>query len=312
MNFFEKLKEGLKKTRESFSAKLRGTFAFFKSVDEDFLDKLEETLIMSDVSVSAASKIREKLRSKVKFDGTDSPEEIKKLLKNIIEEILFFNSDNTDAVPNTKNIDEKRGIILAVGVNGVGKTTTLGKMAFKFKNDGKKVLLAAADTFRAAAADQLEIWARRTKCEIVRKRERADPGSVVFEAILKAKSENFDLILCDTAGRLHNNPGLMAELGKIERIADKNFPEAVKETFLVLDASTGQNMLSQAEEFSKILKITGIILTKLDGTARGGAVISVKDKFNIPIKYIGIGESCEDFKEFEAKEFAGALFSEGD
>ncbi|MDR1364740.1 MAG: signal recognition particle-docking protein FtsY [Oscillospiraceae bacterium] len=300
MNFFENLKEKLKKTCEVFSSKFKDIFAFFTKVDDEFLDKLEEALIRSDVSVSASKKIKEKLRKKAKLDRLDTPEQIADAIKVIIENILYSEEKKTN--------DAK--IIMFVGVNGVGKTTSIGKMAFLLSKNGKKVLLAAADTFRAAAVEQLEIWSKRANCEIISKKEGADPGAVVFEAIEKMKSENFDVILCDTAGRLHNKSDLMAELAKIERIIDKKLPDAKKETFLVLDGNTGQNMLMQTEEFLKFSKITGIILTKLDGTAHGGAVISAKERFGIPIKYIGIGESPKDFKEFDAKEFTKALFSD--
>lgn len=300
MNLFNKLKESLIKTKENLSNKFRSIFAFFTKVDEDFLDNLEEILISSDVSVSASSKIREKLREKCKFDNIQSPEKIVQVLKDIIKEILEFDQEFKY---NEKNI------ILVVGVNGVGKTTTIGKLSNYFKSEGKKVLISAADTFRAAAAEQLEIWAQRANCEIVKKSEGSDPGAVVYESIKKFNSENFDILICDTAGRLHNKSNLMDELQKINRVVDKNLDSSCqKNVFLVLDASTGQNMVNQVEEFSKILNITGLILTKLDGTAKGGAIISIREKFKeIPIRYIGLGEQIGDIYEFDCEHFADII-----
>ena len=300
MNLFNKLKGSLIKTKENLSNKFRSIFAFFTKVDEDFLDNLEEILISSDVSVSASSKIREKLREKCKFDNIQSPEKIVQVLKDIIKEILEFDQEF--------KYDEKN-IILIVGVNGVGKTTTIGKLSNYFKSEGKKVLISAADTFRAAAAEQLEIWAQRANCEIVKKSEGSDPGAVVYESIKKFNSENFDVLICDTAGRLHNKSNLMDELQKINRVVDKNVDSSYqKNVFLVLDASTGQNMVNQVEEFSKILNITGLILTKLDGTAKGGAIISIREKFKeIPIRYVGLGEQIEDIYEFDCEHFADII-----
>lgn len=302
MQLFNKLKESFIKTKENFSNKLKSIFAFFTKVDEDFLNKLEESLIMSDVSVTAASKIREKLREKCKYDNIQSPDEILNILKDIIISIVDCKTES--------NLAEKN-ILLVAGINGVGKTTTIGKLANFYKNQGHKILIAAADTFRAAAAEQLELWAKRAECEILKKPEGTDPGAVVFEAIEKLKRENFDFLICDTAGRLHNKSNLMAELSKINRIIDKNIDNSYKKfTFLVLDASTGQNMMSQVEEFSKILNINGLIVTKLDGTAKGGAIISVREKFpEIPIKYIGTGEQIEDLSEFDSHQFAGSIIS---
>ena len=302
MQLFNKLKESFIKTKENFSNKLKSIFAFFTKVDEDFLNKLEESLIMFDVSVTAASKIREKLREKCKYDNVQSPDEILNILKDIIISIVDCETEN--------NLAEKN-ILLVAGINGVGKTTTIGKLANFYKNQEHKILIAAADTFRAAAAEQLELWAKRAECEILKKPEGTDPGAVVFEAIEKLKRENFDFLICDTAGRLHNKSNLMAELSKINRIIDKNIDNSYKKsTFLVLDASTGQNMMSQVEEFSKILNINGLIITKLDGTAKGGAIISVREKFpEIPIKYIGTGEQIEDLSEFDSHQFAGSIIS---
>ncbi len=300
MNLFNKLKESLIKTKENLSNKFRSIFAFFTKVDEDFLDNLEEILISSDVSVSASNKIKDKLREKCKFDNIQSPEKIVQVLKDIIKEILEFDQ---------KFEYDEKNIILIAGVNGVGKTTTIGKLSNYFKSEGKKVLISAADTFRAAAAEQLEIWAQRANCNIVKKSEGSDPGAVVYESIKKFNSENFDILICDTAGRLHNKSNLMDELQKINRVVDKNIDSSCqKNVFLVLDASTGQNMVNQVEEFSKILNITGLILTKLDGTAKGGAIISIREKFKeIPIRYIGLGEQIEDIYEFDCEHFADII-----
>lgn len=300
MQLFNKLKESFVKTKENFSNKLKSIFAFFTKVDEDFLDKLEESLIMSDVSVTAASKIREKLREKCKYDNIQSSDEILNILKDIIISIVDCTVEN--------NIAEKN-VLLVAGINGVGKTTTIGKLANFYKNQEHKILIAAADTFRAAAAEQLELWAKRAECEILKKSEGTDPGAVVFEAMEKLKHKNFDFLICDTAGRLHNKSNLMAELSKINRIIDKNIDDSYKKSiFLVLDASTGQNMMNQVEEFLKILNINGLIVTKLDGTAKGGALISVREKFpKIPIKYIGTGEQIEDLSKFDSRQFVDSI-----
>ncbi len=302
MGFFEGLKKGLLKTKEEISKKVNQFLSSFRSVDEEFLDQLEEILISSDVSVETSIKIRNRLRDVCKLENVSEAEDIKINLKKIISEILYF--DGSD------NHEESRKIILMVGVNGVGKTTSIAKIANLYKNNGKKVLIAAADTFRAAACEQIEIWSERVKCPIVKKNEGADPGSVVFEAISKFKSENFDVMICDTAGRLHNKNALMDELGKLNRIIDKNAPDdSKKDILLVLDACTGQNMVNQVEEFSKITKISGIVLTKLDGTAKGGAIISVRDKFNnIPVVYTCVGEKIGDICEFSSTEFSESFF----
>lgn len=302
MGFFEGLKKGLLKTKEEISKKVNQFLSSFRSVDEDFLDQLEEILISSDVSVETSVKIRNRLRDVCKLENVSEAEDIKKNLKKIISEILYFDSSD--------NHEEIRKIILMVGVNGVGKTTSIAKIANLYKNNGKKVLIAAADTFRAAACEQIEIWSNRVECPIVKKEDGADPGSVVFEAISRFKSENFDIMICDTAGRLHNKSSLMDELRKLNRIVDKNAPDdSKKEIFLVLDACTGQNMVNQVEEFSKITEISGIVLTKLDGTAKGGAIISVRDKFsNIPIVYTCVGEKIGDICEFSSTEFSESFF----
>ena len=302
MEFLKKLKNGLIKTRDNFSDKLKNVFAFFTKVDEEFLDKLEESLIVSDVSVDAALEIKNKLRDKCKRENIQSSDQIIEELKNIIKEIL--GNENSEELENSK-----KEVILVIGINGVGKTTSIGKLANLYRLEGKRVLIAAADTFRAAASEQLEIWAQRANCEILKKQEGSDPGAVVYEAIAKSKSFGYDCLICDTAGRLHNKSNLMAELQKIDRIVDKNMEKGYKKSiFLVLDASTGQNMVSQVEEFSKILCINGLILTKLDGTAKGGAIISVREKFkNIPIIYVGMGENIDDLYKFDFDKFVDVI-----
>ncbi|MDR2074117.1 MAG: signal recognition particle-docking protein FtsY [Oscillospiraceae bacterium] len=300
MNFFEKIKEGLRKTREKTMSGLRKLFGVFVKVDENFLDELEEILISSDVSVSSAEKIKNELRKRSKEYNIKGAQDVLDLLKQIIKDILGESSE--------LKILPSPAVIILAGVNGAGKTTTVGKLAQKFKDEGKKVLVAAADTFRAAAVEQLEVWVRRAGCEMISRPEGSDPGSVVHDSLCVGKDEGYDIIICDTAGRLQNKGALMAELAKIGRIVEKKLPDSSCEVLLVLDSSTGQNGILQAEEFSKILKITGIILTKLDGTARGGVVISIKDKLGIPIKYIGVGEKIEDLQPFNAEEFVEALF----
>lgn len=300
MNFFEKIKDSLKKTKDNIVGKIDGVLKSFTKIDEELFQELEETLILGDVSAETSIKICEALRKKIKETGSTDPSEIKSLLKSIIEENL--SSDNQI------KLETKPSIILIVGVNGVGKTTTIGKLAYKLKSKGKKVILSAADTFRAAAIEQLDIWAQKSECDIVKQQNGSDPAAVVFDSISAAKARDTDVIICDTAGRLHNKKNLMAELGKISRIIQKELPNADKETLLVLDASTGQNAINQAIEFKNVCDISGIILTKLDGTAKGGVILSVKDKLGIPIKFVGIGEGIEDLREFNPKEFADALF----
>jgi fused signal recognition particle receptor len=302
MSFFERIKEGLKKTRKKFFEGLRGILKFFVRVDESFLDELEEVLISADISVSTAKKIRDRLCDRAKIENVTNSEGVLSILKSIIKDILSSDKDEKTEIMQPM-------IILAVGVNGTGKTTTLGKLAYKLTREKKKVLLVAADTFRAAAGDQLKIWGERAGCEVISGEEGSDPGSVVFKAIKKGTSENFDVILCDTAGRLHNKNGLMEELVKIERIIGKNLPEHNCEILLVVDASTGQNAVTQAEEFAKATNVSAIVLTKLDGTARGGVVISIKDKLGIPIKFVGVGEKIDDLHEFNPEKFTEALFS---
>lgn len=301
MGFFQKIKLGLKKTKENITHKIELVINSFTKIDEEFFEELEEILISCDIGTETSEFLCSELRRKVKETGITSPKDIKSALKNIIEKMIDGESD--------LNLKTKPSIILVLGVNGVGKTTTIGKLAKAFKNQGKKVLLAAADTFRAAAVEQLEIWARRGDCYIVRQPEGSDPAAVVFDAISSAKAKGVDIIICDTAGRLHNKKNLMGELEKINRIIDRELVDASKEILLVLDATTGQNGLNQAEEFCKILPITGIVLTKLDGTAKGGIALPIKNKLKIPIKFIGIGEGEDDLREFSAKDFADAIFS---
>lgn len=299
MNIFGKMKEGLKKTKENISSKINLVINQFTKIDEDLLEELEETLIMADIGTKTSEKICTELRKDIKNQGLKAPDEVKNALKQIIFQIL--DSDNT------LNINSKPSIILVVGVNGVGKTTTIGKLAYKLSQQNKKILIAAADTFRAAAIDQLEVWAKRANSDIIKKQEGSDPASVVFDATKAAKARQSDIIICDTAGRLHNKSNLMAELEKIGRIIQKELPNADKEILLVLDATTGQNALNQAIEFKKILDVTGIVITKLDGSAKGGIVLAIKDNLNIPIKYVGLGEGVDDLEIFNAQSFADAL-----
>ncbi len=298
---FARLKEGLGKTRNSFNEKLDGVFSVFKKLDDDLYDELEEALIMADIGGQTSCEIVEQLRENVKEKHIKDAEEAKAELKSIITEILSKNDCEL-------RLETKPAVILVIGVNGVGKTTTIGKLTSKLKNEGKKVVLGAADTFRAAAADQLEIWARRNDVPIVRLTEGADPAAVVFDACSSAKSKGADVCICDTAGRLHNKKNLMDELGKIYRVIDRELPDAQKEILLVLDATTGQNAVNQAEEFNKVAKITGIVLTKLDGTAKGGIVVNICKKLGVPVKFVGVGEGIEDLQVFDPQAFAEALF----
>jgi fused signal recognition particle receptor len=300
MNIFNKLKEGLKKTKENISSKINLVINQFTKIDEELLEELAETLIMADIGAGTSEKICYYLRKEIKNQGLKTPYEVKNALKKIIFQML----DSGNAL----NINTTPSIILIVGVNGVGKTTTIGKLAYNFSRQNKKVLIAAADTFRAAAIDQLEIWSKRANCDIIKKHEGADPASVIFDAIGAAKARKSDIIICDTAGRLHNKNNLMNELGKIGKIISRELPNSNKEILLVLDGTTGQNALNQAAEFKKILDITGIIITKLDGSAKGGIVLSIKDNLNIPIKYMGLGEAVNDLEPFDAQSFADALF----
>ena len=300
MGFFEKIKAGLTKTRQSLQSTLGGICAGFHGIDDDFYDDLEESLILADLGVDTSVKAVEQLRERVNMEHLKNADEVRETLKDILVDML--NVGDTQL-----RLSTRPSIILVIGVNGVGKTTTIGKLAHQLKNDGKKVLLCAADTFRAAAADQLEIWAGRAGVDIIRQHEGADPAAVVFDAISAAKARNADVILCDTAGRLHNKQNLMNELGKISRIIDRELPDADKEVLLVIDGTTGQNGLLQAKQFREIAGVTGMALTKLDGTAKGGIVIAVADSLQIPVKYIGVGEGMEDLMPFEARGFVDAL-----
>ncbi|MCR4772513.1 MAG: signal recognition particle-docking protein FtsY [Oscillospiraceae bacterium] len=299
MGFFEKIKTGLAKTRNNISGQLHGMLDSFTGANEDFFDELEETLIMADLGAELAVSTVDTLRERVKKKGIRGPE-IRQELEEILSEVLDFEDKSIKT-------DTKPSIILVTGVNGVGKTTTIGKLASRYVSEGKKVLLCAGDTFRAAAAEQLSIWAERSGADIVRHEEGSDPGAVVFDGISAAKARGSDVIICDTAGRLHNKANLMNELGKISRIIDRELPGACRENLLVIDAATGQNGLIQAKQFGEAAKITGIVLTKLDGTARGGIVFAVAKELGIPVKLIGVGEKTDDLLDFNAAEFVKAL-----
>ena len=300
MGFFDKIKTGLTKTRDALSNTLGSVFSGFSELDDDFFDELEESLILADLGVDTSVKATDKLRVAIKEQHLKTPEEAKAALKEILVEMLSVGSHSLD-------LATKPSVVLVIGVNGVGKTTTIGKIASQLTKQGKKVMLVAGDTFRAAAADQLEIWAGRSGADIVRQHEGADPASVVFDGIQAAKSRNVDVILVDTAGRLHNKTNLMNELGKISRIVERELPGCSREVLLVLDGTTGQNGLIQAKEFSKIAGVTAIALTKLDGTAKGGIVIAVADTLQIPVKFVGVGEKADDLMPFEAESFVEAL-----
>ena len=301
MGFFDKLKQGMSKTRESFSEKVNRVFSVFVRVDDELFENLEEALIMADLGIDTTEYIIEELRQRVKLKHIQDGNEVKNELCQVIKEILTENDSEM-------HLDTTPSVILVIGVNGVGKTTTIGKLASYYKSTGKRVLLGAADTFRAAAIDQLDIWAERSGCEIIKKGEGSDPASVVFDACTAAKARGTDILICDTAGRLHNKKNLMAELEKINRVIDKVLPDASRETILVLDATTGQNAVSQAKLFSEAAEISGIALTKLDGTAKGGIVTSIAKEQQIPVKFIGVGEGIDDLRPFNAEEFARALF----
>lgn len=300
MGFFDKLKQGLSKTKNSFEEKMNNVFSTFRKVDEDLLEELEEVLIMSDVGVETSTKIISNLRDRIKKEKIEDAEDVKQALREEIKEIF-------DSVDNGLHLDTKPSVILVVGVNGVGKTTSIGKMANRLKQDGKKVVVAAADTFRAAAVEQLEIWANRAGCDIVKREEGVDPASVVFDAIKVAKEKDADVLICDTAGRLHNKKYLMDELIKIKKVIDKELPDASKEVLMVLDATTGQNAISQVKAFKETVDITGLILTKLDGTAKGGVVIGIVNENKMPVKFIGIGEKIDDMEIFSSDDFVKAL-----
>lgn len=300
MGFFDKLKQGLGKTKSSIDEKINNVFSVFRKVDEDLLEELEEVLVMSDIGMETSVKIIDELRTKIKKEKIEDEDAVKKALKEIMKEILD--------VENPKlNLDTKPSIILVVGVNGVGKTTSIGKIANSLVKEGKKVIVAAADTFRAAAVEQLEVWANRSGSLIVKKEEGADPASVVYDAIAETKEKNADVLIIDTAGRLHNKKYLMDELFKIKKVIEKEMPDVSKEVLLVLDAETGQNAISQVKAFKETTDITGLVLTKLDGTAKGGVVIGIVSENKIPIKYIGVGEGIDDMQVFNSEEFLNAI-----
>lgn len=300
MGFFEKLKNGLKSTKDALSSKITGVINSFTKIDEDFFEELEETLILSDIGAVTSANICEALRKEVKATGTTDPNEVKGLLKKIISGILDGD--------NELILDTKPTVILVIGVNGAGKTTTIGKLAYNLKNSGKKVVVAAADTFRAAAIEQLEVWTQRAGVDIIKHSEGSDPAAVVFDAIKAGMARDADVIICDTAGRLHNKKNLMDELKKIARIVNNNAPDSRVETLLVLDATTGQNAVNQARLFKETADITGIVLTKLDGTAKGGIIIPIKEELGIPVKLVGVGEKIDDLQPFIPKDYVEALF----
>ncbi len=302
MGFFNKIKEGLKKTRDAVIGQIDSMLKSFTKIDDELFEELEELLVMGDVGVPTAEKICEELKKKVKKEGIKNPNEIHRLLEETVSDMLRGGEE--------LDLSTTPSIILVIGVNGVGKTTTIGKLANHLTKQGKKVILAAGDTFRAAAIEQLEIWADRSHCEIIKQNEGSDPAAVIYDAISAAKARHADVIICDTAGRLHNKKPLMDELAKINRIIDRELPDAAKEKLLVLDATTGQNAVNQAEQFSLATGITGIVLTKLDGTAKGGVVLAIKEGLGIPVKYIGVGEQIDDLQPFDAEDFAKALFAQ--
>ena len=300
MSFLDKLKEGLGKTKSNINEKFNNVFSTFRKVDEELLEELEETLIMSDIGMQTSLEIIDKLRQKIKKESIKDGEEVKEALKQIIQEIM----DESD---KALNLNTKPSVLLVIGVNGVGKTTSIGKIANSLKKQNKNVIMAAADTFRAAAVEQLEVWSNRVGCNIVKKEEGADPASVVFDAIKKAKETNSDILICDTAGRLHNKKYLMDELYKIQKVIDREMPDADKEVLLVIDATTGQNAISQVKAFKEVAPITGLVLTKLDGTAKGGVVIGIVNENKIPVKFIGVGETIDDMEVFNSKDFVDAI-----
>ena len=300
MGFFDKLKQGLSKTKDSINEKINDVFSNFRKVDEDFLEELEEALIMSDIGIETSTKIIDNLRTRIKKEKIEDEEQVKEALREEIEKILEISD-------NSLKLETKPSVILVIGVNGVGKTTSIGKMAARLSRDGKKVVVAAADTFRAAAVEQLEIWAKRAGAEIVKREEGIDPASVVFDAIKKTREIGADVLICDTAGRLHNKKYLMDELNKIQKVINKEMPDASKEVLLVIDAGTGQNAISQVKAFKEQADITGIVLTKLDGTAKGGAVIGIVEENKIPVKFIGVGEQIDDMEIFNSDDFVKAI-----
>ena len=301
MGFFAKLKSGLAKTRDNIVRGIDQVFSGYSDIDADFYEELEERLIMGDIGVNATSEILKRLKEEVRAQRIQAPEECKKLLINSIKEQMR----NTEAHFDFEN---KKTVIFVIGVNGVGKTTSVGKLAYNLRMAGKKVLIAAADTYRAAASDQLLEWANRAGVDMITSKEGTDPASVVFDAVSAAKARNVDVLICDTAGRLHNRKNLMEELKKMNRIIDREFPDAHRENFIVLDGTTGQNALVQAKEFGSVTDLTGIVLTKLDGTAKGGIAVAIQSELKVPVKYVGVGEGIEDLQKFDADAFVNALF----
>lgn len=303
-NFFAKLKTGLTKTRKGITEKLDSLMKTYTKVDEEFLEELEEILIVSDVGMSTTMEIIDRLRDEIKTNKISDTEEVKTVLKGILEDLLTTTKDNS------LNITPSPAIIVVIGVNGVGKTTSIGKIAYNLKKSGKKVMMAAGDTFRAAAIDQLKIWGDRTGVNVIHQQEGSDPAAIIYDAIQSAKAKKTDVLICDTAGRLHNKKNLMNELGKVFKIIDREYPEARKEVLLVLDATTGQNAIQQAKTFKEVADITGITLTKLDGTAKGGVVLGITSELDIPVKFIGVGEGVADLQPFNPKDFVEALLSD--
>lgn len=300
MGFFDKLKSGLGKTKQTINEKINDVFSNFRKVDEELLEELEEALIMSDIGIETSTKIINELRIRVKKENIQDEENVRKALKEEMVKLLDIET------PELK-LETSPSVILVVGVNGVGKTTSIGKIANSLRKSGKKVVIAAADTFRAAAVEQIEIWAERANCQLVKKPEGSDPASVVFDAIQVAKEQNADVLICDTAGRLHNKKNLMDELGKINKVINKELPDASKEVLLVLDGTTGQNAIMQVKAFKETTDITGIVLTKLDGTAKGGVVVGIVAENHIPVKYIGVGEQIDDMEVFNSSDFIDAI-----
>lgn len=299
--FFRRLAEGLSKTRDNIVSGMDAIFNGFSDIDEDFYDEIEETLIMGDIGINATTSIIDNLKKKVKEQHIKRPEECRELLINSIREQMQVGE-------TAYEFENQTSVVLVIGVNGVGKTTSVGKLAGQLKESGKRVILAAADTFRAAAIEQLTEWSHRAGVELIAQQEGSDPAAVIYDAVAAAKSRNADVLICDTAGRLHNKKNLMEELKKINRIIDKEYPDAYRETLVVLDGTTGQNALSQAKQFMEVAEVTGIILTKLDGTAKGGVAVAIQSELGLPVKYIGIGEKIDDLQKFDAKEFINALF----
>ena len=303
--FFSRLVSGLTKTRDNIVSGIDAVFGGFSQIDEDFYEEIEEILIMGDIGVSATENILESLKQKVKENHIKKPDECKELLIESIKEQMQVGE-------TAYRFEEEKSVVLIVGVNGVGKTTSVGKLAGKLKAQGKKVVLAAADTFRAAAGEQLKEWANRAGVDMSGGQEGSDPAAVIYDAVAAAKARNADVLLCDTAGRLHNKKNLMEELRKINRILEKEYPDAYRETLVVLDATTGQNALAQAKQFAEVTDLTGIILTKMDGTAKGGIAVAIQSELQIPVKYIGVGETIDDLQKFDPEEFVNALFDRGE